>query len=34
MFFYEEVIAEDVSEDDFIIVDSDKSLSDFDVIDP
>ena len=32
--FYEEVIAENVSEDDFIIIDSSDTLNDFDVVDP
>ncbi|KAG1650555.1 Cell division protein FtsZ [Nymphon striatum] len=31
--FYEEVIAENVSEDDFIIIDSDDTLNDIDVVD-
>ncbi|WP_297703324.1 cell division protein FtsZ [uncultured Eudoraea sp.] len=32
--FYEEVIAEDIAEDDFIIIDSKKALKDIEVIDP
>lgn len=32
--FYEEVIAEEVSEEDFIIIDSKKDLKDIEVIDP
>lgn len=32
--FYEEVIAEDVSEDDFIIVDSNETLDSIEVVDP
>ena len=32
--FYEEVIAEDVSEDDFIIIDSKDTLNDIEVVDP
>ncbi len=32
--FYEEVIAEEVSEEDFIIIDSKKTLEDIEVIDP
>jgi cell division protein FtsZ len=32
--FYEEVIAEEVSEEDFIIIDSKKALEDIEVIDP
>ncbi len=32
--FYEEVLAEDVSEDDFIIIDSSRNINEFDVVDP
>ncbi|MGB5271367.1 cell division protein FtsZ [Eudoraea sp.] len=32
--FYEEVIAEEIAEEDFIIIDSKKSLKDIEVIDP
>jgi len=32
--FYEEVLAENVSEEDFIIIDSNETLNNFDVVDP
>ncbi len=32
--FYEEVIAEEIAEEDFIIIDSKKALKDIEVIDP